>query len=109
MSEEQLPANLTDRLKANLRTLSWLDAGRVRVYAAMILVAYLPMMVKVYREATGTVGSDFLAFWGAGGELIVPPFFFKMWVRGGGGSIFGQIILLNLSRGVISCSSIYYF
>jgi hypothetical protein len=73
MSEEQLPANVTDRLKANLRTLSWLDAGRVRGYAAMILVAYLPMMVKVYREATGTVGSDFLAFWGAGQLLRSGP------------------------------------
>lgn len=49
-----------------LRSGAWLDAGRVRVYAAMVLVAYVPMMFKVYREATGTVGSDFLAFWGAG-------------------------------------------
>jgi Glycosyltransferase family 87 len=73
MSDEPLPANFSDRLKANLRTLSWLDAGRVRVYAAMILVAYIPMMVKVYREATGTVGSDFLAFWGAGQLLRSGP------------------------------------
>lgn len=49
-----------------LRSLAWLDAGRVRVYAAMVLAAYVPMMLKVYREATGSVGSDFLAFWGAG-------------------------------------------
>jgi len=49
-----------------LRSGAWLDAGRVRVYAAMVLVAYLPMMFKVFREATGHVGSDFLAFWGAG-------------------------------------------
>ena len=61
------------RLKANLRTLTWLDAGRVRVYAAMVLVAYIPMMVKVFREATGTVGSDFLAFWGAGRQLLSGP------------------------------------
>lgn len=61
------------RLKANLRTLTWLDAPRVRVYAAMILVAYVPMMVKVFREATGTVGSDFLAFWGAGRLLATGP------------------------------------
>ncbi|OYU35574.1 MAG: hypothetical protein CFE35_08660 [Novosphingobium sp. PASSN1] len=60
-------------LKANLRTLTWLDAPRVRVYAAMILVAYVPMMVKVFREATGTVGSDFLAFWGAGRLLATGP------------------------------------
>lgn len=61
------------RLKANLRTLTWLDTPRVRVYAAMILVAYIPMMVKVFREATGTVGSDFLAFWGAGRLLVTGP------------------------------------
>lgn len=65
--------DLGTRLKANLRTLSWLDAGRVRVYAAMILVAYIPMMVKVFREATGTVGSDFLAFWGTGRLLLSGP------------------------------------
>lgn len=73
MDEQQLPADLGERLKANLRTLSWLDAGRVRVYAAMILVAYVPMMVKVFREATGTVGSDFLAFWGTGRLLLSGP------------------------------------
>ena len=69
MSDQTLGA----RLQANLRTLTWLDAARVRVYAAMILVAYVPMMVKVYREATGTVGSDFLAFWGAGRWLATGP------------------------------------
>ncbi|WP_246135130.1 glycosyltransferase family 87 protein [Novosphingobium sediminis] len=69
MSDQDLSA----RLKANLRTLTWLDAGRVRVYAAMILVAYIPMMVKVFREATGTVGSDFLAFWGTGRLLLSGP------------------------------------
>ena len=69
MSEQDLSA----RLKANLRTLNWLNGTRVRVYAAMILVAYVPMMVKVFREATGTVGSDFLAFWGAGRLLATGP------------------------------------
>ena len=60
---------LTDALRSG----AWLDAGRVRVYAAMVLVAYLPMMLKVYREATGTVGSDFLAFWGAGQLQMTGP------------------------------------
>ncbi|MBX9886021.1 MAG: DUF2029 domain-containing protein [Novosphingobium sp.] len=73
MSEEHLADDFGARLKASLRTLTWLDAGRVRVYAAMILVAYIPMMVKVYREATGTVGSDFLAFWGSGRLLLSGP------------------------------------
>lgn len=49
-----------------LRSLAFLDRGRVRAYALMILIAYLPMLAKVFLEATGTVGSDFLAFWGAG-------------------------------------------
>ncbi|WP_421848012.1 glycosyltransferase family 87 protein [Novosphingobium sp.] len=66
-------SDFSDRLKANLRTLTWLDAARVRVYAAMVLVAYIPMMVKVFREATGTVGSDFLAFWGTGRLLLSGP------------------------------------
>ena len=61
------------QLTEALRTGVWLDAGRVRVYAAMVLVAYLPMMLKVYREATGTVGSDFLAFWGAGRLQLSGP------------------------------------
>ncbi|MFM9936754.1 MAG: glycosyltransferase family 87 protein [Novosphingobium sp.] len=56
-----------------LRSGEWLDAGRVRVYAAMVLVVYLPMMLKVYREATGKVGSDFLAFWGAGRLQLSGP------------------------------------
>jgi Glycosyltransferase family 87 len=61
------------KLAQALRSGAWLDAGRVRVYAAMVLVAYVPMMVKVYREATGHVGSDFLAFWGAGRLQLAGP------------------------------------
>ncbi len=61
------------QLAQALRSGTWLDAGRVRVYAAMVLVAYAPMMLKVYREATGTVGSDFLAFWGAGRLQLSGP------------------------------------
>lgn len=73
MAVEMPEQDFGDRLKANLRTLTWLDTGRVRVYAAMVLVAYIPMMVKVFREATGTVGSDFLAFWGSGRLLLSGP------------------------------------
>lgn len=53
-----------------LRMLSFLGIGRVRAYGLMIALAYLPMLAKVYLEATGHVGSDFLAFWGAG-KLVV--------------------------------------
>ena len=61
--EARLAEDFGARLTRSLRTLAWLDAGRVRVYAAMVLVAYLPMMVKVYREATGTVGSQARPCW----------------------------------------------
>ncbi len=73
MAVEMPEQDFSARLKANLRALTWLNAPRVRVYAAMILVAYIPMMVKVFREATGTVGSDFLAFWGTGRLLLSGP------------------------------------
>ena len=71
--EAGLTADWRTELRQALRTGAWLDAGRVRVYAAMVLAAYLPMMLKVYREATGTVGSDFLAFWGAGRLQLSGP------------------------------------
>ncbi len=57
-------------LIAAARLGDWPGAGRVRIYGAMILLAYVPMMANVYAQATGTAGSDFLAFWGAG-QLIV--------------------------------------
>jgi hypothetical protein len=49
-----------------LRANRWPDRGRVHVAALFMLVAYAPMMLHVFLEATGHVGSDFLAFWGAG-------------------------------------------
>lgn len=49
-----------------MRSLAPLGQRRVAAYALIVLVAYLPMMAKVFAEATGTIGSDFLAFWGAG-------------------------------------------
>lgn len=55
---------------AALRSLAFLNLGRVRAYGLMIALAYLPMLAKVYFEATGHIGSDFLAFWGAG-KLVV--------------------------------------
>jgi hypothetical protein len=53
-----------------LRANRWPDAARVHVYAAFMLIAYVPMLLHVFAEATGHVGSDFLAFWGAG-RLVV--------------------------------------
>lgn len=49
-----------------MRSLAPLGQQRLAAYALIVLVAYLPMMAKVFAEATGTIGSDFLAFWGAG-------------------------------------------
>lgn len=49
-----------------MRSLAPLGQRRLAAYALIVLVAYLPMMAKVFAEATGTIGSDFLAFWGAG-------------------------------------------
>ncbi|MEL4383005.1 hypothetical protein, partial [Shewanella algae] len=48
------------------RANAWPDRDRVRIFALMLLLAYVPMMARVFVEATGHVGSDFLAFWGAG-------------------------------------------
>lgn len=53
-----------------LRFNRWPDRERVRVAAVFMLIAYVPMMAKVFAQATGHVGSDFLAFWGAG-RLVV--------------------------------------
>lgn len=64
-STQGLGARLT-----SLASLAFLDRQRVRVYGLMIALAYLPMLAKVFADATGTVGSDFLAFWGAG-KLVV--------------------------------------
>jgi hypothetical protein len=52
-------------LLAGLRDGAWLNARRVRAYAAMLLLAYAAMLYKVFGEATRGPGSDFLAFWGA--------------------------------------------
>ena len=48
-----------------LRDGAWLNARRVRAYAAMLLVAYAAMLWRVFGDATRGEGSDFLAFWGA--------------------------------------------
>lgn len=49
-----------------LREARWLDSGRVRGYAVLIGIASLVIFALSYRDAIGPVGSDFLAFWGAG-------------------------------------------
>ena len=48
----------------------WPDRDLVRAIAIYMLIAYVPMLWHVFGEATGKVGSDFQAFWGAG-RLVV--------------------------------------
>lgn len=48
----------------------WPDRQLVTVIAIYMLIAYVPMMGHVFAEATGRVGSDFLAFWGAGHQVV---------------------------------------
>ena len=51
---------------AALQANRWPDRSRIRAVALYMLIAYIPMMAHVFVQATGRVGSDFLAFWGAG-------------------------------------------
>lgn len=44
----------------------WPDRGLVQAVAIYMVIAYVPMLWHVFAEATGHVGSDFQAFWGAG-------------------------------------------
>ena len=67
---EGLAARALGRVWALLATNRWPDRHRVSVIAIYMLIAYVPMMAHVFAEATGRVGSDFLAFWGAGRQEI---------------------------------------
>ena len=44
----------------------WPDRGLVQAVAIYMVIAYVPMLWHVFAEATGHLGSDFQAFWGAG-------------------------------------------
>ncbi|WP_353229168.1 glycosyltransferase family 87 protein [Novosphingobium sp.] len=54
------------RSRLCLRTNRWPDRDRVRAVSLFMLIAYVPMCAHFFAEATGRVGSDFQAFWGAG-------------------------------------------
>jgi len=49
-----------------LRKAEWLTRERVRGYALLVALAGLGLVVSAYFQAMGPVGTDFLAFWGAG-------------------------------------------
>ncbi|WP_231730160.1 glycosyltransferase family 87 protein [Novosphingobium sp. Fuku2-ISO-50] len=59
------PPHMT-RWLTSLGANRWPDRALVRAGAIYMLIAYVPMLMHVFAEATGHVGSDFLAFWGAG-------------------------------------------
>ncbi|HTN14802.1 MAG TPA: glycosyltransferase family 87 protein [Sphingomonadaceae bacterium] len=50
----------------DIREARWLTAERVRGYSILLCLASFGLLVDAWLKATGTVGSDFLAFWGAG-------------------------------------------
>ena len=56
-----------------LREARWLDAGRVRVYAAMLGLAALVLLAVSWRNAMGVDGTDFMAFWRAPFAFVNPP------------------------------------
>lgn len=53
-----------------LREAHWLNAQRVRVYAALIGIASLALLAVSWVQAQGPEGSDFLAFWGSAKAVI---------------------------------------
>lgn len=53
-----------------LRDADWLDGKRVRGYAVLLGLASLALLAVSWRQAQGELGSDFLAFWGAGKSVL---------------------------------------
>ena len=49
-----------------LRKAEWLTRDRVRGYSWLVALAGLALVGHAYLQAMGPVGTDFLAFWGAG-------------------------------------------
>ena len=49
-----------------LRKAEWLTRDRVRGYSWLVALAGLVLVGHAYLQAMGPVGTDFLAFWGAG-------------------------------------------
>ena len=56
-------------MTAFLREAAWLNADRVRVYAAMMVLAFIAMLVANFLKIPST-GSDFQAFW-SGARILV--------------------------------------
>ena len=52
------------------RDAEWLTPQRVKAYGIMLGVASLGLLAHAYFEAIGTIGSDFLAFWGAAKAVL---------------------------------------
>ena len=57
-------------MKIDLREATWFGRERAVGYAKMMALAFIPTLVVFYLEATGPVGSDFMAFWSASKLLL---------------------------------------
>jgi hypothetical protein len=56
----------------------WPDRGLVQAVAIYMVIAYVPMLWHVFAEATGHLGSDFQAFWGAGWLIMARQSWFRV-------------------------------
>ena len=52
------------------RDADWLTSQRVKAYAIMLGIASLGLIAHAWVDATGTIGTDFLAFWGAAKAVL---------------------------------------
>lgn len=66
--------------------LDWIGMRRVTAYAQILLLVSVVSYVFSYRQAVGSVGSDFLAFWSAG-KLAVTGAAAKVYDLGATGAI----------------------
>ncbi|MDF8332219.1 glycosyltransferase family 87 protein [Novosphingobium cyanobacteriorum] len=66
MNGVEMGQNRLQRALHAARNGHWPDSARVKGFSVLFLIAWVPMLAKVFFEATGGAGSDFLAFWGAG-------------------------------------------
>jgi hypothetical protein len=57
-------------MKIDLREATWFGRERAVGYARMMALAFIPTLVVFYLEATGPLGSDFMAFWSASKLLL---------------------------------------
>ena len=52
-----------------LRAARWFGPDRAVNYAKVVAIAYVPILLWIYKGAIGSVGCDFMAFWSASNML----------------------------------------